>query len=87
MRCCGTKVRSNLTRADDILRAFMRRMMTDKFVMVFMCLIFIGVIGIIAYKIIDPKGAKDDGVNVPDEITNPKDSSRQLLIERLAADW
>ena len=64
----------------------MRRMMTDKFVMLFMCLIFMGVIGIIAYKIVDPKGAKDDGVNVPDEITNPNQESRQLLAN-LAADW
>lgn len=82
------KVRSNLTRADDLLRAFMRRMMTDKIVMGFMCLIFCGVIGIVAYKIVDPDGAKEDGVNVPDEISDPKGGDdKRRLFSRLAADW
>lgn len=36
------KVKSNLARADLLVRAFMRKMMTDKIVMVFMCLIFCG---------------------------------------------
>ena len=34
-----------------MLRAFMRRMATDKIFMVFMCLIFCGIIAIIAAKV------------------------------------
>jgi len=77
------KVKSNLNRADLLIRAFMRKMMTDKIIMVFMCLIFCGVVGIIVYKAIDPDGADEAGLNVPDEIVNPLgDSRRQLLFGR-----
>ena len=48
------KVKSNLKRADLLLRAFMRRMATDKIFMVFMCLIFCGIIAIIAAKVSRP---------------------------------
>ena len=77
------KVRSNLKRADLLLKAFMRRMMTDKVVMIFMCLIFCGVVGIIAYKIIDPKGADESGVNVPDSVVDPLGSSSDSYSERM----
>ena len=50
------KVKSNLKRADLLLRAFMRRMATDKIVMVFMCLIFIGIITIIICKAVGVEG-------------------------------
>lgn len=75
------KVQGNLNRADLLLRAFMRRMMTDKIVMVFMCLIFCGVIGIVVYKFIDPQGAEDSGINVPDQLVDPlQQNQRQLLL-------
>ncbi len=48
------KVKSNLSRADLLIRAFMRKMMTDKIIMGFMCLIFVGVVVIIIYKIAVP---------------------------------
>ena len=57
--------------------------MTDKVVMIFMCLIFCGVVGIIAYKIIDPKGADESGVNVPDSVVDPLGSSSDSYSERM----
>jgi SNARE protein len=65
------KVSSNLKRADLLLRAFMRKMVTDKIIMVFMCLILIGVLTIIVWKIVDPKGVEDANLNVPDEVVDP----------------
>jgi len=50
------KVKSNLNRADVLVRAFIRKMMTDKIILIFMCLIFMGVIAIIIYKIVKPDG-------------------------------
>lgn len=75
------KVRSNLNRADLLIRAFMRKMMTDKVIMVFMCLIFCGIVTIIVYKAIDPKGSDEAGLNVPDQLVNPlgEDTRRRLL--------
>jgi len=58
------KVKSNLKRADLLLRAFMRRMATDKIFMVFMCLIFCGIIAIIAAHALGVDGTED--LNVPD---------------------
>jgi len=55
------KVKSNLTRADLLVRAFMRKIMTDKIIMIFMCLIFLGVIVIVVYKLVDPGGGGDGG--------------------------
>ncbi|KAG8460833.1 hypothetical protein KFE25_010888 [Diacronema lutheri] len=65
------KVESNLKRADMLIRAFLRRMATDKFIMVFMFLIVVGIITIIIYKAINPKGAAKQGFNVPDNLTPP----------------
>jgi len=65
------KVETNLKRADLLLRAFLRRMATDKFVMVFLFLIVVGIVTIIIYKAINPEGAKEQGFNVPDEVTPP----------------
>merc|ERR1712087_398960 len=73
------KVKSNLNRADLLIRAFMRRMATDKIIMVFMCLIFCGIIAIIVFKIVDPKGADESGVNVPDTVVDPLGERRLLL--------
>eukprot|EP00304_Pavlova_gyrans_P010127 CAMPEP_0206042386 /NCGR_PEP_ID=MMETSP1466-20131121/6521_1 /ASSEMBLY_ACC=CAM_ASM_001126 /TAXON_ID=44452 /ORGANISM="Pavlova gyrans, Strain CCMP608" /LENGTH=239 /DNA_ID=CAMNT_0053417095 /DNA_START=94 /DNA_END=813 /DNA_ORIENTATION=- len=65
------KVESNLKRADLLLRAFLRRIATDKFVMVFLFLIVVGILTIIIYKAVNPEGAEEQGFNVPDEITPP----------------
>jgi len=65
------EVESNLKRADLLIRAFMRRMATDKFIMVFLFLIVVGILTIIIYKAVNPEGAKQQGFNVPDEITPP----------------
>jgi len=73
------KVKSNLNRADLLIRAFMRKMMTDKLIMVFMCLIFLGIIAIVIFKIVDPKGTDESGLNVPDQIVDPLGESRRLL--------
>lgn len=67
------KVKSNLNRADVLIRAFVRKMATDKIIMTFMCLIFTGVVVIIIWKVVDPDGADESGVNVPDELVNPTD--------------
>lgn len=71
------KVKSNLARADVLVRAFVRKMATDKIIMGFMCLIFIGVVVIIVYKVVDPKGADDSGLSVPDAIV-PSTTTRRL---------
>ena len=73
------KVKSNLHRADLLLRAFVRRMMTDKIVLVFMCLIFCGVIAIIAYKIVDPNGGGGDDDAPSSTIEDPMAGSRRML--------
>jgi len=57
------KVKSNLNRADVLIRAFVRKMMTDKIIMLFVCLIFLGVIGIIIYRVVDPEGSEDNNSN------------------------
>uniref|UniRef100_A0A7S2IXW3 t-SNARE coiled-coil homology domain-containing protein n=1 Tax=Haptolina brevifila TaxID=156173 RepID=A0A7S2IXW3_9EUKA len=72
------KVKSNLSRADLLVRQFMRKMMTDKLVMIFMCLIVCGIIGIIVYKVMDPQGAEENNIAVPDEVV-PSLASRRTL--------
>ena len=80
------KVKSNLKRADLLLRAFMRRMATDKIVMVFMCLIFLGIIIIIACKSLGVEGTEDmNGAPTQDEIIDVSNNirrSRRLLFSR-----
>jgi hypothetical protein len=44
------KIEGDLKRADKIMRAFMRRMATDKLVLCFILLIIIGIITIIAWQ-------------------------------------
>ena len=76
------KVKSNLKRADLLLRAFMRRMATDKIFMVFMCLIFCGIIAIIAAKALDVEGTDDLNAPTPDELKSSLDMGdvrRRLL--------
>ncbi|KAJ1619892.1 hypothetical protein T492DRAFT_1082129 [Pavlovales sp. CCMP2436] len=65
------KVESNLKRADMLIRAFLRRMATDKFIMVFMFLIVIGILTIIIYKAVNPKGAAKIGFNVSNNFVPP----------------
>jgi SNARE protein len=65
------KVKSNLVRADLLVRAFMRKIMTDKIIMLFMCLIFTGVVVIVVWKIVNPQGVRDAGLNVPDQVVDP----------------
>ena len=45
-----------------------------------MCLIFCGIVTIIVYKFVDPKGSDDSGLNVPDEVVNPLAGARRLLL-------
>ena len=80
------KVKSNLKRADLLLRAFMRRMATDKIVMVFMCLIFLGIICIVVAKAMGVEGTEDmNGAPTQDEIIDVSSNirrSRRLLFSR-----
>ena len=79
------KVKSNLKRADLLLRAFMRRMATDKIFMVFMCLIFCGIIAIIAAKALDVEGTDDLNAPTPDELKSSiggNDVRRRLRFDR-----
>ncbi|KAI9220651.1 hypothetical protein BC828DRAFT_415496 [Blastocladiella britannica] len=48
------QVESNLKRADKQLRAFMRKMATDKIIMIFVFLIVMGIVGAILVKTIGP---------------------------------
>ena len=79
------KVKSNLGRADLLLRAFVRKMMTDKIIMIFMLLIFIGIVVIIVWKIVDPQGLANSGLDVPDTVVDPLASSTSSTGRRLAA--
>ena len=83
------KVKSNLKRADLLLRAFMRRMATDKIFMIFMCLIFCGIIAIIAAKALDVEGTDDLNAPTPDELKSSigggDDVRRRLRFDRHAA--
>lgn len=72
------KVKSNLTRADLLVKAFMRKVMTDKIIMAFLCLIFVGVIVIVVWKIVDPDGVEDAGLNVPDRVVDPLGGGSRL---------
>ena len=47
--------------------------------MIFMLLIFIGIIVIVVWKIVDPKGLEDAGVDVPDQVVDPLSSSGRRL--------
>jgi len=76
------KVKSNLKRADLLLRAFMRRMATDKIVMVFMCLIFIGIITIIVCKVMGVEGTEDLNAPMPDELVDMGSNIRRRLLFR-----
>lgn len=77
------KVKSNLKRADLLLRAFMRRMATDKVVMVFMCLIFTGIITIIACKALGVEEVQDTNAPMPDELMDvANDIRRRRLLFR-----
>jgi len=50
-------IESDLQRADKIMRAFMRRMATDKLILCFILLMIIGIIVIIVYKAKQPTGS------------------------------
>jgi len=84
------KVKSNLKRADLLLRAFMRRMATDKIFMVFMCLIFCGIIAIIAAKALGVEGTEDLNAPTPDDLKSSIDMSdarrRLLFVESMQRD-
>ena len=77
------KVKSNLARGDLLLRAFMRKIATDKIIQVFMLLIFIGVVVIIIWKMVDPDGAEQKGMN-GDEVVNPMQQDNRRSLEMLA---
>ncbi|KAI9190368.1 hypothetical protein H9P43_001802 [Blastocladiella emersonii ATCC 22665] len=50
------QVESNLKRADKQLRAFLRKMATDRIIMIFVFLIVLGIVGAILIRVFDPKG-------------------------------
>ena len=64
------EIESNMDMANRELRSFVRRMATDKLIMVFLCCIVLGVAGIIVYAIIEDKTAK-----TPDQYGNSTDAS------------
>ena len=72
------KVKSNLSRADLLLRAFMRKIMTDKIILIFMLVIFIGIVVIVIYKIVAPDDLEEAGIEVPDEVVPALQSGRRL---------
>eukprot|EP00004_Rigifila_ramosa_P008585 TRINITY_DN1983_c1_g1_i1.p1 TRINITY_DN1983_c1_g1~~TRINITY_DN1983_c1_g1_i1.p1 ORF type:complete len:232 (-),score=73.50 TRINITY_DN1983_c1_g1_i1:48-743(-) len=59
------EVESNLKLADKQMRAFMRRMMTDKMIMCLLCLAVFGVVAVIIWSAVDSKSK----TNTPDEFT------------------
>lgn len=71
------RVESNLKRADRQLRAFMRRMMTDKIILCMICLVILGIIGAIVYSTI--KGKDDKNTESPDEFKPSRAAPSPLL--------
>lgn len=80
------KVKSNLNRADVLIRAFVRKMMTDKIILVLVCLIFLGVIGIIVYRVIDPNAGSDSSTTVDtgwnSQVYSANQNSRLLAVSQ-----
>eukprot|EP00002_Diphylleia_rotans_P011512 TRINITY_DN2273_c0_g2_i1.p1 TRINITY_DN2273_c0_g2~~TRINITY_DN2273_c0_g2_i1.p1 ORF type:complete len:228 (-),score=59.34 TRINITY_DN2273_c0_g2_i1:86-769(-) len=54
-------IQENLDQANKQLRAFMRRLATDKFIVCFLCLIFLAVIFVIAYSVTTGKSPFEGG--------------------------
>lgn len=67
------QVRANLVRSDALVKAFVRRIMTDKIVKVFVCLIFLAVVAIIVIKVVQPGLIEE--ANIPTEVLDPTGSS------------
>lgn len=59
---------TELDRARDVMKAFAKRVMTDRVLLVFLVLIFLGVIGIVIYFIINPDSSK---ANIPEAAIPP----------------
>ena len=75
-------MQGNLKYADQLIRNFTKRMMTDKFVMAFLFLNIVAVIGIIIYVFLEKKtdvlsSDKDDAVAVDDNVLD--DGSRRFV--------
>lgn len=62
------RMEDSLTRADKLIRTFARRMATDRVILLFTLLVFLGIAAIVIYKSINPKDAT---FYVPDEVTPP----------------
>lgn len=62
------RMEDSLTRADKLIRTFARRMATDRVILLFALLVFIGIAAIVIYKSINPN---DTTFYVPDEVTPP----------------
>lgn len=62
-------INDELSKAEALLKSILRRMMTDKLVLCFVGLIFMGIIGIIIYAAVDPAGAQN--LNVPPVVIPP----------------
>lgn len=62
------RMEDSLTRADKLIRTFARRMATDRVILLFALLSFLGIAAIVVYKSMYPK---DKTFAVPDEILPP----------------
>jgi len=62
-----------LNRASALLFDFIRRLYTDKIIIAFTCLIFVGILGIVIYASV----SKNDPFSVPDEAQPPQDVVNQ----------
>jgi len=96
------KVKTNLNRADVLIRAFVRKMMTDKIIVVrlaprraarpiprapsprlfppaqvLVCLIFLGVVGIIIYRVVNPDAGNETQSTGPTGWNNQVYSANQ----------
>ncbi|TMW69840.1 hypothetical protein Poli38472_001996 [Pythium oligandrum] len=62
------RMEDNLQRADRLIRTFARRMATDRVILFFTFLVFVGIAAIVVYKSVNPN---DKTFYVPDEVTPP----------------
>ena len=61
-------IEDTLTRADKLIRTFSRRMATDRVILFFAFLVFVGIVGIVTYSVLNPE---QDDFYVPDQVKPP----------------
>lgn len=68
------QIDDTLTRADKLIRTFSRRMATDRVILFFAFLVFVGIVGIVIYSALNPD---QTDFYVPDQVKppSPKDLS------------